>query len=83
MSIDARAQMDVSLEGERLKALDFGANRATAMGDDLGQYRIAHFATHGLFNSQRPELSGKAAQRIMHCRDQDRHRPFMFLWSGL
>ena len=40
------------------KALDFAASRATAVGLDLGQYRIIHFATHGLLNSQHPELSG-------------------------
>jgi CHAT domain-containing protein len=28
------------------------------MSGDLGQYRIVHFATHGLINSQHPELSG-------------------------
>jgi hypothetical protein len=40
------------------KALDFAANRATALGSNLSQYRIIHFATHGLLNSQHPELSG-------------------------
>jgi CHAT domain-containing protein len=45
-------------ENERLKALDFNASRATALGENLGQYRILHFATHGLLNSQHPELSG-------------------------
>lgn len=39
------------------KALDFAANRATATGPDLGQYRYIHFATHGLIDSQNPELS--------------------------
>lgn len=43
---------------ERLKALDFNASRAAAMNAALGQYRIVHFATHGLLNAQRPELSG-------------------------
>ena len=28
------------------------------MSADLAQYRIVHFATHGLMNSQHPELSG-------------------------
>jgi CHAT domain-containing protein/Tfp pilus assembly protein PilF len=41
-----------------LKAVDFRANRSTATGDDLGRYRIVHFATHGLLNSEHPELSG-------------------------
>ncbi|MFL6284054.1 MAG: CHAT domain-containing protein [Pyrinomonadaceae bacterium] len=40
------------------KALDFAANRVTATGPDLGQYRYVHFATHGFLNSQHPELSG-------------------------
>jgi CHAT domain-containing protein len=40
-----------------MKALDFEANRATAMSDQLGQYRYVHFATHGLADSERPELS--------------------------
>jgi CHAT domain-containing protein len=40
------------------KALDFAANRTAALGSDLSQYRIIHFATHGLLNSQHPELSG-------------------------
>ena len=41
-----------------LKALDFAANRATALGSNLSRYRIIHFATHSLLNSQHPELSG-------------------------
>jgi CHAT domain-containing protein len=39
-------------------ALDFTANRATATDPALSQYRIVHFATHGLLNSVNPELSG-------------------------
>jgi CHAT domain-containing protein/Tfp pilus assembly protein PilF len=44
--------------GVSLKALSFDASRATATGSDLSQYRIVHFATHGLLNSEHPELSG-------------------------
>jgi CHAT domain-containing protein/tetratricopeptide (TPR) repeat protein len=40
------------------KAVDFEANRATAMASDLAQYRIVHFATHALLNNEHPELSG-------------------------
>jgi len=40
-----------------LKALDFKANRATAMSAELGEYRYLHFATHGLLDSERPGLS--------------------------
>src|SRR5262249_6693803 len=39
---------------QRLLALDFAANRATATSPDLGQYRILHFATHALINSTHP-----------------------------
>jgi CHAT domain-containing protein/Tfp pilus assembly protein PilF len=43
---------------ERRQALDFEASRATALKPELGQYRIVHFATHGLLNNIHPELSG-------------------------
>jgi CHAT domain-containing protein len=43
---------------KRLTALDFVASRETAQSVDLSQYRIVHFATHGLLDSQHPELSG-------------------------
>ncbi len=42
---------------EGMKALDFGANRALLESERLSQYRIVHFATHGLADSERPELS--------------------------
>jgi CHAT domain-containing protein len=41
-----------------LKATGFKANRATATSGELARYRIVHFATHGLLNSENPELSG-------------------------
>jgi CHAT domain-containing protein len=44
--------------GQGLEALDFQASRATATSPDLAQYRIVHFATHGLLDSRHPELSG-------------------------
>ncbi|HJP91823.1 MAG TPA: CHAT domain-containing protein [Pyrinomonadaceae bacterium] len=43
---------------EAMVALDFRANRATATSPELSQYRYIHFATHGLLNSEQPELSG-------------------------
>jgi CHAT domain-containing protein len=45
-------------EAQRKQALDFDASRAVATSEELSQYRIIHFATHGLLNSQHPELSG-------------------------
>ena len=44
--------------GMRKESLDFEANRAVATNADLSNYQIIHFATHGLLNSQHPELSG-------------------------
>lgn len=40
------------------RALDFDASRATATSAELGEYRYVHFATHGILNSEYPELSG-------------------------
>jgi CHAT domain-containing protein/Tfp pilus assembly protein PilF len=45
-------------ERERIQALDFEASRTTALKTELGEYRIVHFATHGLLNNIHPELSG-------------------------
>jgi CHAT domain-containing protein len=41
-----------------MEALDFEASREKALSKDLGQYRIVHFATHGLLDNEHPELSG-------------------------
>jgi Leucine-rich repeat (LRR) protein/CHAT domain-containing protein len=40
------------------ESLDFAASRAAATSQNLSQYKIIHFATHGLANSTNPELSG-------------------------
>jgi CHAT domain-containing protein len=45
-------------KGSTLKAIGFEANRQLAASGELGQYSIVHFATHGLINSEHPELSG-------------------------
>src|SRR6266540_4341399 len=44
--------------GAGLNATDFSASRTLVLSRQLSQYRILHFATHGLLNSERPELSG-------------------------
>lgn len=43
---------------EGMKAVDFKANIAVAKSAELSQYRIVHFATHGLLNTEHPMLSG-------------------------
>ncbi|MGL4500447.1 MAG: CHAT domain-containing protein, partial [Planktothrix sp.] len=41
-----------------LQEVGFNASRETALNLELSQYRFVHFATHGLLNSQNPQLSG-------------------------
>jgi CHAT domain-containing protein len=43
---------------EQLNKFDFAASRQTATHLDLSPYRILHFATHGILDSQNPERSG-------------------------
>ncbi len=55
---EAEAIIRLTSKDENLAALDFAASREMATSPHLSRYRIVHFATHGLFNSQHPELSG-------------------------
>jgi CHAT domain-containing protein len=43
---------------ERKEAINFEASKATATSDELSQYRLVHFATHGFLDSINPQLSG-------------------------
>jgi CHAT domain-containing protein/Flp pilus assembly protein TadD len=45
-------------------ALDFDANKENAIRSGLNQYRIVHFATHGILDSSHPEQSGIALSNI-------------------
>jgi CHAT domain-containing protein len=57
----ARAEADAiaafAPPAQTLQALDFDASRENALAE-LGRYRIVHFATHALLNSEHPERSG-------------------------
>lgn len=44
--------------GQAEAFLDFDASRTIALGQDLAEYKIVHFATHGLLDSGHPEFSG-------------------------
>jgi CHAT domain-containing protein/Tfp pilus assembly protein PilF len=55
---EADEAMAFTMPGQALEALDFRANRTRAMSSDLAQFRIVHFATHGLLDTDHPELSG-------------------------
>jgi CHAT domain-containing protein len=56
--LEAESIMRVAPRGEVLAALDFKASRATASSPALSQYRIIHFATHGVVDFENPDLSG-------------------------
>jgi CHAT domain-containing protein len=56
--LEAEAIVSLTAPGERQEALDFAANRATAIDPQLSRYRYVHFATHALVNNRHPELSG-------------------------
>ena len=57
-----RTEADTILELLRGKSslgiFDFDANLNRVKRPDLSEYQIIHFATHGIFNSEYPELSG-------------------------
>jgi len=55
---EAEQIMQLVAKNSSLEALDFAANRTAATSADLKQYRIVHFATHGLVNTRHAELSG-------------------------
>jgi len=55
---EANSILAMAPRGSTLEALDFQASRTLAMSPALADYRVIHFATHGILNSRHPELSG-------------------------
>jgi len=55
---EADAISSIAAQGDVTEDLDFDASKATALSTELKDYRIVHFATHGLLNNEHPELSG-------------------------
>jgi CHAT domain-containing protein len=56
--LEAEAISELAPNDRRMVALDFAANISSATGPDVQRSKIVHFATHGVINSQFPELSG-------------------------
>ncbi|MGL5032326.1 MAG: CHAT domain-containing protein, partial [Microcystaceae cyanobacterium] len=56
----SEAQQIIALVSKQnsLQEMGFFATRDRFFNSDLNQYRFIHFATHGLLNSQNPQLSG-------------------------
>jgi len=50
--------------GSVITRLDFAADRDLVLSGRLRDFRYIHFATHGLFDAQRPELSGLTLSRV-------------------
>ncbi|HYE16544.1 MAG TPA: CHAT domain-containing protein [Pyrinomonadaceae bacterium] len=67
---EAEAIAAAASSGRVLKALGFDASRAAALGPELGRHRFVHFATHGVVDSERPELS-----RLVFSLFDERGRP--------
>ncbi|MBX7171379.1 MAG: CHAT domain-containing protein [Pyrinomonadaceae bacterium] len=61
---EATTITELAANMEKKIAIDFDANRATVTSSDMSNYRIIHFATHGLLNSQHPEFSGIALSMV-------------------
>jgi tetratricopeptide (TPR) repeat protein len=56
--LEADAIESIAHRHDATEALDFNASKAAATSSTLKNYRILHFATHGLVNSQHADLSG-------------------------
>jgi CHAT domain-containing protein len=56
--VEAAQIMKVTPAGTGFLAQDFAANLTTALSPALAQYRIVHFATHAVSDSEHPERSG-------------------------
>ncbi|MCA1631783.1 MAG: CHAT domain-containing protein, partial [Acidobacteria bacterium] len=54
----AQAILAVAQGSQSMMAVDFRASRTLVTSSELAQYRVVHFATHGILNSEHPELSG-------------------------
>lgn len=76
-SREADAIMAAIPSGIGVAAQGFDANRTTAAGSVVGRAQVIHFATHGLINSERPELSGIVLS--MFNRDGEREDGFLDL----
>lgn len=57
-SEEADAILAAAPRGTTMVATGFDASRETAMSSHVSEFQILHFATHGFFDSQQPEVSG-------------------------
>lgn len=62
--LEAEAIQSVAPAGSVLLATGLEASRERVMDPGLGDYDVVHFATHGILNDERPELSGIALSMV-------------------
>ncbi len=74
---EAQAIVRDVAEEQRLVELDFDADRQLVTSGGLSDYRIVHFATHGLLHARHPELSGIVLS-LFDPQGRSRHG---FLWA--
>jgi CHAT domain-containing protein len=55
---EAEQIMRLAPPGQRMLARDFDANKKNATDPSLADYRIVHFATHGVLDDRESDLSG-------------------------
>jgi CHAT domain-containing protein/Tfp pilus assembly protein PilF len=74
---EAEAVAQIARPGGVLSARDFGAEKELVKTGALSSYRILHFATHGWFSSEYPELSALVLSRV----DEHGHPKDGVLWA--
>jgi len=62
--LEAAAIAREAAQRQVLLALDFQASRELATGPDLSAYQVVHFATHGILDTQHPQLSGLVLSQV-------------------
>lgn len=68
--IEAAAIIDIVGKGQADLFEGFAANRDQFFQTNLSEYQILHFATHGLVDENRPELSGLVLSRFNKQRER-------------
>lgn len=63
-SEEADAIAEAAPRGTTMIVKGFDATRETAMNAHIGEYQIVHFATHGILDSEHPELSGMVLSMV-------------------
>ncbi len=61
---EARGIATLAPPGAVTTRLDFAAGRDFVLSGGLRDFRYIHFATHGVFDAERPDLSGLALSRV-------------------